>query len=47
MNFVIHNWHSDGWWNYCTWRVDNSAEPEIFGYYGKEAKYTNPAWTKP
>jgi hypothetical protein len=38
MNFVIHNWHSDGWWNYCTWRVDNSDEPEIFGYYGKEAK---------
>ncbi|MDR0394288.1 MAG: hypothetical protein LBH77_03925 [Tannerella sp.] len=47
MNFVIHNWHSHGWWNYCTWRVDNSDEPEIFGYYGKEAKYTNPAWTKP
>lgn len=46
MNFVIHNWHSHGWWNYCTWRVDNSTEPEIFGYYGKEAKYTNPAWTK-
>ncbi len=18
MNFVIHNWHHDGWWNYCT-----------------------------
>ncbi len=47
MKFVIHNWHSDGWWNYCTWRVDNSEDPEIFGYYGKEAKYTNPAWTKP
>lgn len=47
MNFVVHNWHSNGWWNYCTWRVDNSDEPEIFGYYGKEAKYTNPAWTKP
>ncbi|MDR0422927.1 MAG: hypothetical protein LBH72_07950 [Proteiniphilum sp.] len=47
MNFVIHNWHSNGWWNYCTWRVDNSEEPEIFGYYGKEAMYTNPAWTKP
>lgn len=47
MNFVIHNWHSNGWWNYCTWRVDNSNEPEIFGYFGKETKYTNPAWTKP
>jgi hypothetical protein len=44
MNFVIHNWHHDGWWNYCTWRVDNSEEPEIFNYYGN---YKNPAWTKP
>jgi hypothetical protein len=44
MNFVIHNWHSDGWWNYCTWRVDDSAEPEIFGYYGN---YKNAAWTTP
>lgn len=44
MNFVIHNWHSDGWWNYCTWRVDDSQEPEIFGYYGN---YKNPTWTKP
>lgn len=44
MNFVFHNWHSDGWWNYCSWRVDNSDEPEIFNYYGD---YKNPAWTKP
>ena len=44
MNFVFHNWHSDGWWNYCSWRVDNSNEPEIFNYYGD---YKNPAWTKP
>ena len=44
MNFLIHNWHSNGWWNYCTWRVDNSNEPEIFGYYGVHA---NPAWTVP
>ncbi|MDR1202350.1 MAG: hypothetical protein LBL58_12110 [Tannerellaceae bacterium] len=44
MSFLIHNWHHDGWWNYCTWRVDNSEEPEIFGYYGA---YKNPEWTKP
>lgn len=44
MNFIFHNWHSDGWWNYCSWRVDNSDEPEIFNYYGD---YKNPAWTKP
>ncbi|SHG38370.1 hypothetical protein [Dysgonomonas macrotermitis] len=44
MNFIIHNWHSDGWWNYCTWRVDDSDEPETFGYYGN---FKNPLWTKP
>ncbi|MDL2208982.1 hypothetical protein LJB97_05110, partial [Parabacteroides sp. OttesenSCG-928-O15] len=44
MNFLIHNWHSDGWWNYCTWRVDNSAEPEAFNYYGN---VKNPLWTIP
>jgi hypothetical protein len=44
MNFIIHNWHHDGWWNYCTWRVDNAKEPEVFNYYGN---FKNPAWTKP
>lgn len=42
MNFIIHNWHSNGWWNYCTWRVDNSSDPEKFDYYGN---VVNPAWT--
>ena len=41
MNFVIHNWHHDGWWNYCTWRADDSANPEIMGYYGNTV---NPEW---
>lgn len=41
MNFVIHNWHHDGWWNYCTWRADDSANPEIMGYYGN---VVNPEW---
>lgn len=44
MNFIITSYHSDGWWNYCTWRVDDSAEPEIFDYYGQ---FVNPAWTGP
>jgi hypothetical protein len=44
MNFIIHNWHHDGWWNYCTWRVDNPEEPEVFNYYGN---FKNSAWTKP
>lgn len=45
MNFIIHNWHSNGWWNFVTWRVDNSAEPEKFMYYGNRhpdtPHYTN------
>lgn len=44
MNFVFHNWHSNEWWDYCSWRVDSSEEPEIFNYYGA---HKNPAWTKP
>lgn len=44
MNFLFHNWHSDGWWNYCTWRVDNSTDPEVFNYYGN---FKNPLWTTP
>lgn len=34
MNFIIHNWHHDGWWNFVTWRVDNSSDPDKFMYYG-------------
>ena len=40
MNFILHNWHSHGWWNYTTWRVDNSAEPDKFMYYGLNFKQT-------
>ena len=42
MAFIIHNYHPDGWWNYCTWRADNEDDPEVIGYYGN---FTNPAWT--
>lgn len=42
--FIIHNYHSDGWWNYCTWRADNEQDPERAGYYGKA---WNPAWKQP
>lgn len=34
LHFAIHNWHSHGWWNLATWRVDDSADPGIFMYYG-------------
>lgn len=42
--FIIHNYHQDGWWNYCTWRADNEQDPEHAGYYGKAL---NKAWTEP
>lgn len=32
--FAIQAWHSHGWWNFESWRVDNSDEPEKFMYYG-------------
>lgn len=34
MNFILHNWHSHGWWNFTAWRVDDSADPSKFMYYG-------------
>lgn len=34
LHFVIHNWHSNGWWNFVAWRVDDSADPNKFMYYG-------------
>lgn len=40
--FIIHNYHSDGWWNYCTWRADDEQDPETVDYYGN---YTNPLWS--
>lgn len=40
--FIIHNFHPDGWWNYCTWRADDEQDPEICGYYGN---FANPLWS--
>ena len=34
LHFAIHNWHSHGWWNFVTWRVDDSSDPGKFMYYG-------------
>lgn len=51
MNFIIHNWHHDNWWDYCAWYVDKSEgadavyDPEVFGYFSDEkAVHINPAW---
>lgn len=34
LKFIIHNWHSHGWWNYAAWRVDNSGDPSKCEWYG-------------
>lgn len=34
LKFIIHNWHSHGWWNYTSWRADNSSDPSKCEYYG-------------
>lgn len=51
IRFAIHNWHHDGWWDYCAWYVDMSEgpdaanEPEIFGYYtAPEKPHVNSEW---
>lgn len=43
MNFIITNYHPDGWWDNVEWRVDNSTEPEKFGYFSKGGN-VNPNW---
>lgn len=48
LNFIIHNKHDWGWWDYCLWRVDNSADPEIFVYGGADASpKPQDIWGKP
>lgn len=33
-NFMVHNWHSHGWWNFTTWRSESKTDPSKFVYYG-------------
>lgn len=44
LNFIISNYHPDGWWDHVEWRCDNSAEVEKMGYYSKKGD-VNPKWT--
>lgn len=42
--WLLHNWHHDGWWNYTSWRVDDSADPsrcEYFGFYFPDNEHFN------
>lgn len=43
LNFIITNYHPDGWWDHVEWRCDNSTEPEKFGYFSKKGD-VNPNW---
>ncbi len=43
MNFIISNYHPNGWWDQVEWRCDNSTDIEKFGYFSK-ADNVNPNW---
>lgn len=32
--WILHNWHTDQWWNHTAWRFDESEEPSRCEYYG-------------
>lgn len=34
MNYCIMNWHSHGWWDFYSWKVDNDVDPSKCVYYG-------------
>ncbi len=38
--FHPHNWHHDGWWDYCTWKPEKATrtDPEIWKYVGAYVK---------
>lgn len=39
-NYMLHNWHHNGWWNYTAWRIDDSSDPSKCEYYGNYLKTT-------
>ncbi len=43
LNFIITNYHPDGWWDHVEWRGDDSREIEKFGYFSKKGD-VNPNW---
>ena len=56
MHFIIHNYHTDQWWNFVRWCSTSSTDLEIFGYYTgstfKNEAYTGPTngqdvWSEP
>lgn len=43
LNFIVTNYHPDGWWDHVEWRADDSTEIEKFGYFSKKND-VNPNW---
>ena len=43
LNFIITNYHPNGWWDHVEWRGDDSVEIEKFGYFSKKNN-VNPNW---
>ncbi len=56
MNFIIHNYHTNEWWNAVRWCSTSSTDLDVFGYYtgssSKNDAYTGPTntqdvWSQP
>ena len=46
MNFIIHNYHKDQWWNAVRWCSISETDLDVFSYYTQSAS-KNPAYTGP
>lgn len=46
MNFIIHNYHTDQWWNFVRWCSISDTDLDVFGYYTGSA-FKNPDYTGP
>ena len=46
MNFIIHNYHTDQWWNAVRWCSISETDLDVFSYYTQSAS-KNPAYTGP
>lgn len=46
LHFIIHNYHTDQWWNAVRWCSISSTDLDVFSYYTQSAS-KNPAYTGP
>ena len=43
MNFIIHNYHTDQWWNFVRWCSDTEEEPAFLSSPSSFASGMTPA----